>query len=270
MRYRAGRYSFCVTGDDTLTGLLPFSWEKYRMTDGEAQDEILLTLEQGLRCRQGGVPDGWSPGEEDFCICYTVQGKTIFELQYDFSAGREVTVRLAQAAGRYVCLGIQYGMLLALHSACIGLHGVTLLCRNKIVVLSAPSGTGKTTLSHLLEKYCDALVINGDFALLSFSKEGAVFEPTPFCGTSRRCLNHRVRIDRVVFLEQSVKNRWQAVTGRSAMRRFLNNVFVPSWDPALERAVQDNAARCISCVGVNSFSFAPEREAAEMFYSQLN
>ena len=289
MLFRTGQYFFSVSGKSTLTDLLPLHWKNYEQKEEPGDNNgAVLYLEEGLKQFSEALSDGW------FLQCdgrrrraqYVLQGKAIFELQYslpahNFESGpssgndnshdfnNEVTIRVRKALDSYVRSGVHYGMLLALHQSCVGLHGVTLLCKNEIVILSAPSGTGKTTLSRLLEQYCDALVINGDFALLSPSDSGVIFEPTPFCGTSRRCLNQRVRVDRIVFLGQSPVNEWTASTGRQALIRFLNNAFIPSWDSELESAVQNNIIRCISGLKVDQYFFAPVREAAEMFFEQL-
>lgn len=166
-------------------------------------------------------------------------------------------------------MGTQFGLLLALNEKCIGLHGVTLLCGNEIVILSAPSGTGKTTLAHLLETYCDALMINGDFALLVPTDDGLMFEPTPFCGSSGRAFDHRVRVNRVVFLKQGKTNIWDSLTGREAMKQFMNNSFIPNWNVEMLHAVQGNVMKCISSIELNTFSFAPNREAAKAFFDHI-
>ena len=164
-----------------------------------------------------------------------------------------------------IAIALQYAVLLTLKDRCVGLHGVTLLCGNKIAVLSAPSGTGKTTLACLLEEYKDAIVINGDFAMLSVVDDEVFFEPTPFCGSSGRCLNHRLRIDRVVFLEQSADNRWRSLSGREAVIRFLSNSYVPQWDRDVQRTIQNNILQIIPLIRASSFAFAPDQRAAEMF-----
>lgn len=165
--------------------------------------------------------------------------------------------------------GLQFGLLLALNQQYIGLHGVTLLCGYEIIILSAPSGTGKTTLAGLLEAYRDAIVINGDFALLKPTPEGVIFEPTPFCGSSGRCLNRRLKVDRIVFLEQAAANVFQELSGREAMTRFMSNAFIPTWDRDMQQSAQENILKCVSALKVNAFGFTPTEEAAATLFDQL-
>lgn len=272
MLFFAGRISLLISGDIILTDIFPLYWEKYQKRKYSPRKVISIILREYIVRNVDILPEGWthSANADNHCVHYVFRGKELFELQYVSSAMNEVVVRTKKSVNGYALQGVQHAMLLALYQNCVGLHGVTILCGNEIIVLSAPSGTGKTTLSRLLEQYCDAMVINGDFALLSVSDEGVIFEPTPFCGSSQRCLNQRVRVDRIVFLGQSKTNNWCTLTGRQAMVQFLNNSFVPAWDSEMERIVQNNIINCISKVNVNSFSFAPTRDAAEVFFAHLN
>ncbi|MBR3739835.1 MAG: ATP-binding protein [Clostridia bacterium] len=201
-------------------------------------------------------------------VFYSPKGHPVFSLVYG-SFPQELTIRLSTPVSNYARIGIQHGIMLSLYQKCVGLHGVTLLCGDEIVILSAPSGTGKTTLAKLLEKYCNAIIINGDFALLSPTADAVVFEPTPFCGTSGRALNHRFMVNRVIFLGQAKENNWRTLDGREAMIKFMSNAFVPEWDNFMQQAVQGNILSCVSMLKVNAYDFAPTKEAAEMFMKQL-
>ena len=264
-----GRYTCCVIGDHDFISLIQCYWEKrWQARISESVDITIHVAKGSFECSRE-LPDGWSTVDEDGVrqAVYIQKGKIIFALGN--IGHNEAIVRVEKTLDSYIRLGAHYGLMTALSDNCVGLHGVTLLCGEEVVILSAPSGTGKTTLAHLLEKHCEAIVINGDFALLNPTEDGVVFEPTPFCGSSGRCLNHRVRVDRVVFLEQSKTNEWRSLSGREAMTRFLSNAFVPNWDEKMRQTVQENVLKCISTLNVNSYSFEPTKEAAEVFFTQL-
>lgn len=237
--------------------------------DGQSLERI-IRLEENLDQIDAHDAEGWTK----FSGCglqqavYSTSGKTAFALQYD-SNMREIVVQANIIPKRYFRIGILFAALVALHKKYVGLHGVTLECGNEVVILSAPSGTGKTTLAKLLEKYHNAQIINGDFALLSLENGRVIFEPTPFCGSSGICLKQRVPVDRIIFLEQSDINRWQTLDLRSAILKCLSNSFVPAWDDMMQATVQTNVISFLSNVKVNLFAFRPDEEAADLVLRQI-
>lgn len=268
MTFLFGSFSVFISGNKDFFSYFPESWHRYIVKKWENTAEVKILVQEGFDVEKKVDADGWNyyPFKKGRLVLYSEGGIQRFAIKYGEDL-REMTVLVRRFASD-IQLGIQFGLLMTLSQRCIGLHGVTLLCGDEIVILSAPSGTGKTTLSHLLEEYCDALVINGDFALLSLSEESVIFEPTPFCGTSRRCLNHRVRVNRVIFLTQALENQWETLSGREATLQFMNNSFIPTWDIQSRQAVENTILECITHLKVNRFSFAPVRKAAEIVYQQ--
>lgn len=263
-------FTLHTDANEKLLACVPSEWlDFFRRADHPSRDVVLCLREDRGLCDLV-LPEGWNlitrnSGREAVFVSHE---KANFSVSYDQAPG-EVTVFARKALDGYVRSGILYGLLIALHQDYIGLHGVTLSCRGQTVILSAPSGTGKTTLSRLLEKYCGARVINGDFALLSVGEDGVIFEPTPFCGTSRVFTDERVRVDRIVFLEQSRENRWRDLSGRQSMICLMSNAFVPSFDDQLQRVFEDNILQLLPAVRTSAFAFAPEREAAWTFADNI-
>lgn len=258
-----GQYTVCIEGCRNILSRVNLHWE---VSSEEKDSDAVIHIKEGLTESGSGLSDGWEYQKNGVSVYYQ-NGKALIGLESAVS--NNVTVYIRKAFESYIRIGIQYGLMFALCRECISLHGVTVLCGSEVFILSAPSGTGKTTLAKLLEKYCDAVIINGDFALLHLTEKGVIYEPTPFCGSSGRSLNHRFLINRVVFLGQAKGNYWSELDGREAMTRFMSNAFVPEWDSEMTQAVQGNILKCIDAVKVNVYDFAPTQEAAEMFFEQV-
>lgn len=269
MEIAFGRYCVELVGSDSLTKFLQSSWKNYIVKEVQRIPDFRMFIERIPSFDDTVLKEGWNTADfqGDTIQVYSTGNKAVFAVQYR-PEQTEATVFVNEES-RSVRLGIQFGTLLLMHYECIGLHGVTLICGQEIIVLSAPSGTGKTTLGKLLEQYCDAVVINGDFALLHPTEEGVIFEPTPFCGTSGRSLKFCSRINRIVFLSQAKENTWHELSGREAVCNVLNNAFVPTWDSGIQQTVQENIMKCLSAIKVNAYAFAPTQEAAETFFREL-
>lgn len=266
----SSQVSQLISANEKLLNFLPVEWGSFLKKAIHQISPVNLLLLEDNSLDKKRYPIGWSIhclGDIQQAI-FAPEGRAYFSLSYDSSTS-EVIVRVRIAFETFVKLGVMYGMLIALHRTCVGLHGVTLSCGNQIIVLSAPSGTGKTTLANLLVEHCGARIINGDFALLSFDDNRVIFEPTPFCGSSGICLNERVAIDRIIFLSQNKENIWYYPTGRAAIRSILDNVFIPTFDSLLSQDIQKHTVLIASSVKINDYAFAPTKEAATMFYDRI-
>ena len=154
-----GQFTVQLVGESELIPLFPAPWYCVKSVGCETAD-VVLQIEKGSLICNKPVSNGWS--EDDSCgkkrWIYSNGKKVLFALQTEASH-HDVRVTVNESVPNSLRMGIQFGLLLALYDKCVGLHGVTMLCGNEVVILSAPSGTGKTTLGKLLEKYCDAIMI---------------------------------------------------------------------------------------------------------------
>lgn len=266
MLYSFGKYSVSIQGDAGLMLHLPVSWRCYERKEATYSISIIVT-EQPNQLRNDNHQDHWEAflSKGIYEATFFSHGYALFSVKYS-RPFEYIFVSVHYDISRSLPLGIQHALMIA--TSGIGLHGVTIICKDKGVVFSAPSGTGKTTITKLLQKYYQAAVINGDFSLLSISPDTTlVFEPTPFCGTSQVCHNHRIQINHIVFLEQAQENIYTRLSPRIALQKVLGNAFIPTWDTNSIAAIIDTAAQIVGTVTIGNYAFMPTKEAADLIYS---
>lgn len=121
----------------------------------------------------------------------------------------------------------------ALNWNILNFHGVLLEYQGAGIIISAPSGTGKTTHARLWRDYKNALIINGDRA--TCGKEGNIWQGwgLPWSGTSGEQINRMVKIKAMVVLERSLQNEAHLVDKKDTLRYVLPHLQFPTWDSEL-------------------------------------
>lgn len=263
-----GNQNLQVLIPDIETLLLPKRYSSFINTRSLCNAPLIVVdyLEESDRPRDK-IKNGWKFQESNKkSLSYFSDSGILFSIAYEENKTTSFLSINRNSVLSFI-LGIQHAMLVMLAKHCIGVHGVTLICNDQVIILSAPSGTGKTTLAKLLKNHHQAAIINGDFALLSVDEKGVFFEPTPFCGSSSICHSYRLKIDRIVFLEQSHDNDFINLDARDSMVKLMNNTFVPSQDKYLSSQIMSSVSNVVQDVTINRFAFAPTKEAADIFYS---
>lgn len=182
--------------------------------------------------------------------------------------GRHADLYIAD--GRFAVCAVHYASMTVFSGKRLGVHGVTALVGDQLVLFSARSGVGKTTFTGILQREFGAAIINGDYAYLSLQPDGTVmFEPSPFCGSSGICRNHRLSLDRIVFLERGTPYAWQELAARDACGHLFNNCFIPAYDPIRKNQSIDLALSIVQNVPMCKYTFLSTTEAARQFVEKL-
>lgn len=126
----------------------------------------------------------------------------------------------------YALLGITSRALLK-YGKCL-FHGVAFLWHEKAWIITAPSGTGKTTQFRLWEKlFGDELeLINGDKPIIECREDESVWiYPSPWNGKENLSGTKTGKLAGIIYLEQSDRNEISRMDIRSSMipiyRQFL-------------------------------------------------
>lgn len=145
---------------------------------------------------------------------------------------------------------------LMIHSSLVDFDG-------KGVMFVGPSGIGKTTQAELWMKYRDAVIINGDMALVREKEDGFTGYGCPWHGSSPYCENRQVPLYGIIVLEQAKENTIERLSGVTLIERMMNNIFLPHWYPEGVEAAMETVDHLLSQVPVYLMKCRPDEEAVK-------
>lgn len=149
-------------------------------------------------------------------------------------------------------------------------HGVLLEHRGRGIILSAPSGTGKTTHARMWRDDRNALIINGDRAACAKTEGVWTGYGLPWSGTSGEQVNRSVPVFALVVLERGDRNEAVRVTDPlEAFFAVLPQVQYPSWDKDLSGKAMDLLEDFLRSVPVIRLRCLPEPAAVDVLAEAL-
>ena len=148
-------------------------------------------------------------------------------------------------------------------------HGVLIEYQGWGIIISAPSGTGKTTHARLWRDEKHALILNGDRAVCRKIEGKWTGFGLPWSGTSGEQINRSVPIKAVVVLERKEVNRAFPISGEEALAGVLSNLQCPAWDAQLTGKAMDLLDDFLRHVPVIRLQCRPDKEAVEVLEKAL-
>lgn len=129
------------------------------------------------------------------------------------------------------------------HCSYVDDHGAALL-------FSAPSGGGKTTQATLWEQYADAVMINGDRAVLESTPGGYLAHGLPIAGSSGVFVNRSLPVRAVFVVKKAPHNRTCRLTQQEAFEAIFSELTVNTWNHSFVLACVDFAMEMAARVPV--------------------
>ena len=149
----------------------------------------------------------------------------------------------------------------AIRKGVVTFHGALLEHDGKGIIISAPSGTGKTTHARLWRDNLNSLIINGDNACTYITDGKRTGFGIPWCGTSGENINREVPISALVILEQSEVNEAEKLSGYEAFTEALPVLQCPAWDKETSELALDGMESFLSDVPVFRLKCRPDSDA---------
>ena len=148
-------------------------------------------------------------------------------------------------------------------------HGVLMEYEGNGLIISAPSGTGKTTHARLWRDNRHALIINGDRAVCR--KVDGIWTGfgLPWSGTSGEQINRSVPIKAMVVLERSECNQAFRIGELEAFGAALPNILCPAWDADLTGKAMDLLNDFLQEIPVIRLRCRPDLESVEVLSKVL-
>lgn len=110
---------------------------------------------------------------------------------------------------------------------CILMHGSSINYRDKGIIFTAPSGTGKSTHSRLWKQYYDIVYINDDKNYIVKEDDKLYLYGNPWSGKHHLDNNIIVQLTNIVFLYQSKENVVRKLDKREAFLKLMTQVVTP-------------------------------------------
>lgn len=109
-------------------------------------------------------------------------------------------------------------------------HSVAFTWQDRGYLLSAPSGTGKTTQYALWKTLCGSEVqmVNGDKPALSFDGERITIHPTPWAGKENMSQMRTAPLAGIILLEQAHTDEIRLLSPKEAIARVFCQFMIPA------------------------------------------
>ena len=146
----------------------------------------------------------------------------------------------------------------------LSVHAAALDWQGKGILLSAPSGTGKTTQAGLWKTHKNAIVLNGDHPVFRIMDDIPTVFGTPWSGSSMDYQNSWAPMTAIIVLQQARDNTIRRLTLDEVTTKLLPRCFLPFFDENMMNMAVDSFNRLIEKVPVYLLCCRPEKEAVEL------
>lgn len=151
----------------------------------------------------------------------------------------------------------------------ISVHASCVEFNNKVILFSAPSGTGKSTHALLWEKNLGAKVISGDRPHLHVSATGINAYGVPWDGKEQIFLQENYRVLAVVEIRRANSNWLRELDRKQASNLILKQSMLPMWDDGAKFSAYITIKKLTQTVPFYRLFCLPDTDAAELVKSAL-
>lgn len=115
-------------------------------------------------------------------------------------------------------------------------HGASITYKDKGLLFTAPSGTGKSTHIKLWRKYFgdDVKIVNGDKPILAAFDNGVTVYGTPWAGKERWQRNTSAPLNAICVIKRGTDNTVRKLSNDECITEFMHQIYLPDVPNALQ------------------------------------
>ena len=149
------------------------------------------------------------------------------------------------------------------------LHSSFVLYNDQAILFTGPSGIGKTTQAELWRDYEDAVIVNGDVALIRKIDDVWRAFGAPIHGSSPYCENMDAPIVAIIVLKQAEENQLIRLDAFTALGECFPEIYRPEMSDETREILLDTVDALFSEIPVYQLSCRPDRESVELVKQTL-
>lgn len=184
-------------------------------------------------------------------ICYYEENK-VDELNY--------SLNFTNMLGIETLLSKKHGFML---------HSSFIKWKNKGILFSAPSGTGKSTQADLWAQYENAEIINGDKAGVRKVEGKWKVYGLPHAGTSGIYKNKSADLNAIIILRQAKENNINKLNLGQAISLLYQECFVHRWDKEFVERILDTLQELAREIPIYLLQCKPDQGAVNLVKSAI-
>ncbi len=141
------------------------------------------------------------------------------------------------------------------------LHASYIRWKDKAILFTAPSGTGKSTQADLWCRLRGAELINGDRTAVTVDEKGICAAGIPFSGSSGVCKNVTLPVAAIVYLSQAPVTSIEQIAGVRAFRHIWEGCSVNTWNREDLVTCAETVTNIISSIPIYHLACTPDESA---------
>lgn len=156
---------------------------------------------------------------------------------------------------------------MALNHGFISIHASAFEFQKKAILITAPSGVGKSTLASRMNRLYNLPIINDDKPLLRVENDTVFVYSSPFSGKENKNINKTLPLGMIIFLHHG-KNKFSHINDKTAINELARNSFRPNEDHLWDLFI-DIANRTINDDMLIEYHASNDDEAAHVLNTYL-